>query len=110
MNWRLRDKIIEAICTDKPLYIKDTGIKVEVDYFGTDIDRFRSRGKPPIEEVRVTMVNTPTAKALKLFKEWHIKKNSHSKTMELDGVIELKNLSLTPFESKGAKILYAKKK
>ena len=113
MNWRYRDKLIAAICKGDHLYIKDTGVKVSVEYFGTDISDNSFRGgksKRTDDPCNIEFLSTPTHKALQKVLKYHIKRNSHSKTMELDGVIHLKELSLTPYESKGAKILYEKTK
>jgi hypothetical protein len=112
MNWRYRDKLIAAICNGDHLYIRDTGIRVSVDYFGTDIadNSWRgSKSKRSDDPCNIEFVDKPTHKALQKLIKYHIKRNSHSKTMELDGTIHLRELSLTPYESKGAKILYEKK-
>ncbi len=113
MNWRTRDKIIAAICKGEHLYIKDTGIKVSVDYFGTDLvdGLWRApKNKKVDEPCNIEFLDAPTHKALQKLIKYHIRKNSHSKTMEVEGTIGIKELSLTPFESKGAKILYEKSK
>lgn len=113
MNWRERDSIIKAMCEGKPLYIKNTGVKISVDYFGSDLgeDRWSTRKKKHISRpVKVEFETAPSLKALKMCRKYHIKKNSHSKTMELDAEIELDNLSLSPYENRAAKLLYEKKK
>lgn len=114
MNWRTRDKIINAICKGQKVYIKDTGIEVSVEYFGTDSREsfFDRNQKKSIEKqiCHIEFITVPSKKALDLCCKYHIKKNSVSKNMELDGHIELSKLSLTPFEGKAAKILYAKEK
>ncbi len=114
MNWRLRDKIIEAMFHNKDLYIKNTGVKVSVDYFGSDLNddnwgRGRSK-KSPFTHVKIEFMSPPTIKALKLCRKYHIKKNSHSKTMELDAEIEIDQLSLVPYEGKAANLVYEVKK
>lgn len=115
MNWRIKDKIIEAICKGETLYIKDTGIAVIVDYFGTDIRENNwsyknNKRKKEHEPCKVDFIGIPNKKALSLCEKYHIKRNSHSKTMELEGVIKIDKLSLTPFEGKAAKVLYEKVK
>lgn len=109
MNYKTKNKLIEHICKGKPLFIKDTGVKVEVDYFGTDMNEFRSRNSRE-DYCQVDMITPPTTKALKLFEKFHIKRNSHTKEMEIEGTIKLRNLSLSPYETKAAKVLYEKKK
>ena len=111
----MRDKIIEAMYKNEPLYIKGTGVKVSVDYFGTDsADRlgFTSRRKNLDEysKCHIQFESAPNMKALKMCNVFHIKKNSHSKTMELDAHINISNLSLTPYETKAAKVLYEQAK
>lgn len=109
MNYREKNKIIEQICKGKSLFIKDTGITVEVEYFGSDMREFNRNEK---EELfcQVTLTGIPTNKALSFFEKFNIKRNSVSNEMELDGVIKLTNLSITPFETKAAKVLYGKNK
>jgi hypothetical protein len=116
MNYKAKNKIVEAICKDTPLFVKGTGVRVKVDYFGTDLDEFRvslGRKQSKAKDVRlfcnVEFVGSPTPKALKLFQRYHIKRNSVSDKMELDGVIDIENLSTTPYDSKAAKVLYEKK-
>lgn len=111
MNWKKRDKIIEAIYKNEPLFIKDTGVKVSVDYFGTDTDKFGSFGKKPtaVDKCQISFETAPTMKALKACTSYHIKKNSHTKKIELDAQIEIDKLSILPYESKAAKILYKQK-
>ena len=113
MNWRIRDKLIHAICKGEALYIKNTGTKVAVDYYGFDIDggllgRRSSNNKRTDYPCHIVFLSVPTKKALTLCDKFHIKRNSITHNMEVDGTISLENLSLTPFESKGAKLLYAK--
>ena len=113
MNWRTRDKVIAAICKGETLYIKNTGIGVSVEYFGTDLreDTWRSRKQKRQDNLcQVEFIAMPNKKALNLCKKYHIKRNSHSKIMELEAEIDISNLSLTPFEGKGAKLLYEKTK
>lgn len=117
MNWRYRDKIIEAIYKNEPLYIKSTGVKVFVDYFGTDsrntLDRYNSSRKKQLDEYsrcHIVFESAPNMKALKSCLTFHIKRNSHSKTIEVNAEIGISNLSLTPYETKAAKVLYEKQK
>lgn len=116
MNWRERDRIIEAMYRNEPLFIRDTGVAVAVDYFGTDTRLSGGRDSwtkaKAVDEfslVKIEFQSPPTLKALKKCDRFHIKRNSHSKTMELDAEIDIKNLSLTPYESKAAKVLYENK-
>jgi hypothetical protein len=115
MNWRTRDKIIEAMYKNEPLYIRDTGVKVSVDYFGTDTRDslgFSGRKKDFDEysKCHIQFDSPPNMKALKMCKTFHIKKNSHSNTMELDAHIDISKLSLTPYETKAARVLYEQAK
>lgn len=121
MNWRQRDRIIEAIFRNEPLYIRDTGVAVAVEYFGSDT-RLGSSNTPwtkskkvskKVDEfslVKIEFQSVPTIKALKLCNRFHIKRNSHSKTMELEAEIDIKNLSITPYETNAAKVLYEQAK
>ncbi len=109
----MRDKLIEAMFRNETLYIKDTGVKVSIDYFGSDLSRdsgFRTSRTVRDYLVKVEFETAPSMKALKLCTKYHIKKNSHTKKMEMDAEVELDNLSLYPFETKGAKLLYGKEK
>lgn len=109
----MRDKLIEAMFNNETLYVKDTGVKVSIDYFGSDLKSEifgRSNSKNRDYPVKVEFVTPPSIKALKMCNKYHIKKNSHTKQMELDAEIELDNLSLYPFETEGAKVLYGKQK
>jgi hypothetical protein len=110
MDWRVRDKLIEAMFKNEPLYIRDTGVKVSIDYFGTDEHPSftRASDEKRMPRVKIVFDSAPNMKALKMCKKYHIKKNSHSKIMELDAEIDLDKLSLYPFESDGAKVLYGK--
>ncbi len=111
MNYRTKNKLIQAICKGQTLYIRDTGIAVRVDYFGSDLrEDFRGRNRRIEHPCNIEFLTPPTTKALKLFNKWHIKRNSHSGKMELDGTINLEHLSLKPFETKAAKVLYDKVK
>lgn len=107
MNWRVRNKLIEQICLGNTLFIKDTGVRVFVDYFGSDFDGLRSSR---FDLCKVIFHDKPTHKALKQMRRFHIRRNSHSKAVDVDGEITIDKLSLTPYESKGAKVLYEKKK
>ena len=109
MNYRTKNKIIEAICKGKTLFIKDTGIAVCIEYFGTDIDEFRNGRNDRKQYCQVEFISSPTVTSLTKFKSYHIKKNSHSGKMELNGTIDITNLSLVPYESKAGKLLYGKK-
>jgi hypothetical protein len=109
MNYRTKNKIIEAICKGKTLFIKDTGIAVAVTYFGSDADEFRVGRNDKNRYCHIEFISPPTMSSLTKFKNYHIKKNSHSGKMELDGTIDISNLSLTPYESKAGKLLYGKK-
>jgi len=111
MNYRAKNKLILAICSGTNLYIRDTGVAVQVEYYGTDLNaRFLDRKSTAKGLLcNVTVVGTPTTKSLKVFEAFHIKKNSHTKIVETDGLISLEHLSLSPYESKAGKILYDKK-
>lgn len=108
MKPKEKDRIIEAICKGTSLYVKGTGIEVSVVYFGTDSHTFNSE-KSKVTKCSIEFIGIPTASTLKLFVSYHIKKNSHSNLMELEGTIDIANLSLTPFETKAGKLLYDKK-
>ena len=114
MKWRERDKLIESMFNNSPLFIKDTGVQVSVDYFSTDQDRDNNWGRRKAikdePRCKVNFETSPTMKALKLCCKFHIKRNSHSKVMEIDAEIKLDKLSTTPFESNAAKVLYEKEK
>ena len=110
----MRDKIIEAMYKNKPLYIRGTGVKVFIDYFGSDTRTNtgwnRTKNLDEYSKCMIEFATPPNMKALKLCRAFHIKRNSHSKTMELNGEIDIKNLSLTPYETRAAKVLYEQEK
>lgn len=112
MSYRNKNKIIEAICRGDILYIKNTGIAVTVTYFGTDVGTdWTTRKIKKVENLcEIEFINTPTRKALDLCEKFHIKRNTVSKKIELDGYIKIINLSISPFEGKAAKVLYEKNK
>lgn len=105
LNWRLRDKIIEAIFKGQTLFIKNTGVKVSVENFGDDVDDY-IRNKYRRDSCKITFESTPTSKALKLVNNYSIHK--HSNTVSTNANIDLYNLSLTPFETPSARLLYEK--
>lgn len=107
LNWRLRDKIIYAIFKGQSLFIKNTGVKVSVEHFGDDNDDW-GRNKYRRDSCKIVFETTPTTKALKLVSNYSIHKNSHSQTVDTNANIDLYNLSLTPFETPSARLLYEK--
>lgn len=115
MNWRVRDKILETLFEGKEVYIKDTGVKITLDYFGSDLERnnyfvsspSKKRAKEEIA-CKVNFVSKPTLKALKKCKSFHVRQNSHLRVVEIEGIIEVKELSLYPFETNSAKVLFKK--
>ena len=109
MNYRERNQIIEAICKDSPLFIRDTAIRVKIDYFGSDMSDFRNRNKK--DEglyCRIEFLDPPTSKVMKLMRKYDFKRNSHSNKMELEGVICIDHLSTVPRNSRAGKLLYGK--
>lgn len=112
MNWRKKDKLIEAMFKNIPLYIINTGVQIEVDYFGSELEHstFRNNNPNKFHICKIEFITTPTIKSLKLCKQYHIKKNSSSNKMEFDAEISLDNLSLFPFEGKAAELIYKKDK
>jgi hypothetical protein len=107
MNPKTKDKIIDAICRGDILYIRDTGIRVQVDYFGTDAFVF-AETRDKRFNCHIEFIDTPTAKCLRLCEKFDVKKNSHTNKMELNGLININKLSLKPYESKAGKLLYGK--
>ena len=109
LNWRLRDKIIHAIFKGQSLFIKNTGVKVTVEHFGDDNDEWGdSRHKR--DSCKIVFESAPTTKALKLVNNYTMHKNCHTNLVETNANIDLYNLSLIPFETASAKILYEKSK
>ena len=106
MNYRTKDKIIEALITSKEVYLKNTGISVGLDFM--ESDRFSKLKNTSY--CTIYCLTTPTSSALKLFNTFHISKNRISNIVECCGCIEIKNLSLVPYESRAGKLLYSKKK
>lgn len=109
LNWRLRDKIISAIFRGSSLFIKNTGVKVSVEHFGEDVDDY-VRNRYRRDSCKIVFETTPTTKALRLVNNYSIHKNSHSNTVGTNANIDLYNLSLSPFETASAKLLYEKSK
>jgi hypothetical protein len=104
-----RNKLLQAICKGDILFIKDTGVKVKVEYFGSDLSDYRTRNRDKREFCNIELLDSVTTKAIKLFHKYDIKRNNTTGKMELDAVIDIKNLSLTPYESKAGKLLYEKR-
>ena len=103
-----REKVIKFILENKTLYIKNTGVPVEVTYFGTDSFFGSHRSSQlPLCAIEV-QPSKGSLKAIKLMHKYHIKKNSHDKKIELEGYISIDNLSTIPFENKTSKILFKK--
>jgi len=107
MNYKMKDRIISAIAKGDTLFIKGTGVRVTVDYFGVDCFTETVRGKK-VENCHLEFIDTPTTECLKLCSKYDIKKNSHTKEIEVSGVIDIRKLSLRPYESKAGKLLYEK--
>lgn len=109
LNWRLRDKIIQAIFKGQNLFIKNTGVKISVEHFGNDGD-FWPRSRERRDTCKIVFESVPTGKALKLVNDYSIHKNSHTNSVNSCANIDLYNLSLIPFETASAKLLYDKTK
>jgi len=114
MNYRDRNKVIEAISKDNPLFIKGTGVQIKVDYFGTDMEDFRLRGRGQKQDKRlfcnIDFMTPPTNKVLKRLVKYHFKRNSHTNQMEISGVICIDELSTVPHNSRAGELLYGKGK
>lgn len=109
LNWRLRDKIIQAIFKGQNLFIKNTGVKISVEHFGND-GEFWGRDPKNSDICKIVFESVPTGKALKLVRDYSIHKNSHTNSINSCANIDLYNLSLIPFETASAKLLYDKTK
>jgi len=110
MNYRVKNKLIEAICNSKTLYVKDTGVKVNVIYYGTDLHEVGRDYKTKLEYCNIEFVDIPTTKCLKQLVKFHVRDGDNPGTMYSSATILLENLSLTPFETKAAKLLYKPRK
>jgi len=105
------NKILQALFLGEPVYIKNTGVQVELDYMGKDIHRFsddRNIKKSLFEIVKIDFVSVPNIEALKLLENFDVLKNSVSKKVSGSGIIKLENLSLQPYESEAANVLFKK--
>lgn len=103
------DKVLKA----EPVYIKGTGIRVLI----TDIDFHK--GQKSVSG-RVKFLDTPTKKALMKCEQCNIDVREDGRPLgapspvpptynvAVNSVIDLDNLSVTPYETKAAKILYKK--
>lgn len=110
MNYKLKNKIIESIIKCQPLYIKDTGVKVKVTYYGSDLREFGTRSRNALQYCNIDFLTSPTTKALKMLVSVHVREANKSDTMDCIGTILLDNLSLTPYDTKAAKLLFKKSK
>mgnify|MGYP001567576444 CR=1 FL=1 len=108
LNWRLRDKLIHAIFKGQSLFVKNTGVKVSVEHFGDNDDWTTNSYRK--DSCKIVFETVPTSKALRLVNNYSIHKNCHSNTVETNANISLHNLSLSPFETPSAKLLYDKVK
>lgn len=104
------NKILQALFLGEPVYIKNTGVQVELDYMGKDIHRFREtqNERNVFEVVKVNFITVPNIKALKLLEYFDVLKNSVSNQVTGSGLVKLNNLSLQPYEGETAKILFKK--
>ena len=109
LNCKLRDKIIARIFMGNYLFIKNTGVRVSVENFGDDIGEY-AVNRNGRDYCKITFETTPTTKALKLVNNYNIYKNTQSNTVSTNASIDLHNLSLSPFETEAAKLLYDKSK
>jgi len=107
LNWKLRDKIISAIFKGSYLFIKNTGVKVSVEEFGDNADDY-GRNEYRKDSCKIIFETSPTTKALKLVNHYNIHKNSHTNVVSTSANIDLYNLSLSPFETSSARLLYEK--
>lgn len=105
LNWRLRDRIINAIFKGNSLFIKNTGVKVSVEQFGEDVDDW-TYNKRRRDTCKIVFETTPNSKALRLLRNYSISK--HNNVVSTNATIDLYNLSLSPFETSSARLLYGK--
>ena len=106
---QILDKVLKA----EPVYVKGTGIRVMI----TDIDFHK--GQRSVHG-RVKFLGTPTKKALMKCEQCNIDIREDGRPLgapaptpptyniSVQSVIDLDNLSVTPYETKAAKILYKK--
>lgn len=112
--------VLDNVLRAEPVYVKGTGIRVLV----TDIDY--NRGQKTVHG-RIKFLDTPTKKTLLKCEQCSIDVREvnrpagplgsvpaipYTPTYEtiINSVIDLDNLSVTPYETKAAKILYKKQK
>lgn len=113
---RLR-AILNSILAAEPVYISGTGTKVLV----TDIDYHRGQ-----KEVyaRIKFVDTPDKKTIMKCSEFNVSVRENNRppaplgqapapyiptySVNINSVIKIEGLSITPYETKAAKILYKK--
>lgn len=116
MNYRTREKILNAMCSDDTLYVRDTGVAVKIEEYTSDqeiveIPLIRKNSKKKRSEMcTVVFQGTPNKKCIDLSIDFSIYRNGTTQKLEFKADIELKNLSVYPFESRGAKLLYDRKK
>lgn len=109
---RHRDRILNAILAQQPLYIKDTGVLLDLEKFTEDLrygileDRFF---------IKVRTKSTPNMACIEKFLEYRIESGlntlGHSNTsppLTISGQIKFEELSTEPYETEAAKILYNK--
>lgn len=114
------NKIISAIFNESPLYIKDTGVKVEL-HSVNHVQEMIKQGNILNHSygVRVDFIDKPTVQALEKLLNYDIYHTKHNglrhngadkaivgTNYTLAGNIDILNLSLYPFETPGAKILH----
>lgn len=114
-------KLLDSVLKAEAVYVKGTGIRVLV----TDIDY--NKGQRSVHG-RVKFLDVPTKKAVQMCEQVNIDVRENSRPVNtlgggnqptaqipnfditVNSIIDLDNLSTTPFETKAAKILYKKQK
>lgn len=112
MNYHAKRKIVDAICRDETLFIKNTGVSVKIlEYCSPDRSDYSGRRlRKVLELCNVQFLKPANKKSLSLCNKFTICRDSNSNKLEVTADVEIKNLSLYPYESKGAKVLYDKTK
>ena len=104
--------VIEAILTGKPIFVKNTGIKVSIIKL-EKVNRNRYY-KMKTATCDINFEQTPTYKALSTCENYSLRDEmvtlGGTKKLNIRASIKIMNLSHRPFETKSSKALYDPKK
>jgi hypothetical protein len=104
-----RAEVLNALIAGQPLYIKNTGIEVEV----TDFNRwFRSGRAKKQFSIDVVIKGTPTIEALDKMRSYSIDRRENGAggmNLKCNGEVSIMTLSIHKFDTTASRILHGRK-